>query len=482
MQTLPTLNSFCLYCAIGIFGVYWLQATLFVAALTLDQRKVRAKRIFLFPCCKVEEWKGPDSSISSTQLGFLSGVFDKLGQLLTNNSAKCVLLAVTMAAGGVGLWGLSGLQSKFKSTWFLPKDSDVLQWFNVRETYFQSGGEKCTVYMADLDYPNEMHKIKNLIGNLSGATDIIGNVETWYPHYENYVNYHVGLTKRGRPFPEHGLSPDEFKFFTSKFLFSPMGTAFQPNFITKPEIKCGLKKYDVDLMTFSFQHTFFTLENQDNIKAMNRVKEMIKEQNFSSRVFASTFEYAHWETIQIIDYELYRNLALSVTSVLLVTLILLADLRGSLIVMTSVLLTLVNVMGYMHFWGLTIDVVSSIFIIISIGLCIDFSAHIAHAFMANDGDKNERMRLALQQIGPAVFNGGLSTFICICLLGLSDTYIFISFFKVFTLVIIFGLFHGLIMLPILLSLIGPQSHMSAPTENLELSPRGIGEQGRCKGV
>ena len=42
-------------------------------------------------------------------------------------------------------------------------------------------------------------------------------------------------------------------------------------------------------------------------------------------------------------------------------------------------------MGYMHFWGLTIDVVSSVIIIISIGLCVDYSAHIAHAFLSVQG-------------------------------------------------------------------------------------------------
>ena len=48
-------------------------------------------------------------------------------------------------------------------------------------------------------------------------------------------------------------------------------------------------------------------------------------------------------------------------------LILLADIWGSIIVMVCVTMTLVDVMGYMHFWGLTIDVVSSVIIIISIG-------------------------------------------------------------------------------------------------------------------
>ena len=35
--------------------------------------------------------------------------------------------------------------------------------------------------------------------------------------------------------------------------------------------------------------------------------------------------------------------------------------------------------------GLTIDVVTSIIVIISIGLCVDYSAHIAHAFLTSQG-------------------------------------------------------------------------------------------------
>ena len=41
----------------------------------------------------------------------------------------------------------------------------------------------------------------------------------------------------------------------------------------------------------------------------------------------------------------------------------------------------IDVLGFMHFWGLTIDVVSSIIVIISIGLCVDYSAHIASTFL-----------------------------------------------------------------------------------------------------
>ena len=43
----------------------------------------------------------------------------------------------------------------------------------------------------------------------------------------------------------------------------------------------------------------------------------------------------------------------------------------------------INIAGYMHFWGLTIDTVTTIQLILAIGLSVDYSAHIGHGFMAS---------------------------------------------------------------------------------------------------
>ena len=59
----------------------------------------------------------------------------------------------------------------------------------------------------------------------------------------------------------------------------------------------------------------------------------------------------------------------------------------------NVAITLVNVAGYIGFWGLSLDTVVSIFLTIALGLAVDYSAHIAHAFMAIPGkDRNKRMQ------------------------------------------------------------------------------------------
>ena len=42
--------------------------------------------------------------------------------------------------------------------------------------------------------------------------------------------------------------------------------------------------------------------------------------------------------------------------------------------------------GFLHFWSVTIDTIACINIVLAIGLCVDYSAHIAHAFIVAEGD------------------------------------------------------------------------------------------------
>ena len=57
-----------------------------------------------------------------------------------------------------------------------------------------------------------------------------------------------------------------------------------------------------------------------------------------------------------------------------------------------------------------------------------------------------------------MFNGGFSTFLAFILLANSKSHVFSTFFKVFFLVIVFGLFNGLLLLPVMLSLVGPGAY------------------------
>ena len=67
-------------------------------------------------------------------------------------------------------------------------------------------------------------------------------------------------------------------------------------------------------------------------------------------------------------------------------------------VLSCVLLTLVDITGMIHFWGLTIDTISCVNIVLGVGLCVDYSAHIAHAFIVSKGKRERAHILSLEMI------------------------------------------------------------------------------------
>ena len=58
----------------------------------------------------------------------------------------------------------------------------------------------------------------------------------------------------------------------------------------------------------------------------------------------------------------------------------------------AIILFKVDVAGMMHLWGLTVDTVTSIMLIIAIGLAVDYSAHIGHCFMTISGERNGKLQ------------------------------------------------------------------------------------------
>ena len=58
-------------------------------------------------------------------------------------------------------------------------------------------------------------------------------------------------------------------------------------------------------------------------------------------------------------------------------------------------------------------------------------------------------------MGSSVFHGGASTFLAISVLGFSQTYTFMVFFKTWFGIVVFGMANGFLLLPVILSLVGP---------------------------
>ena len=131
----------------------------------------------------------------------------------------------------------------------------------------------------------------------------------------------------------------------------------------------------------------------------------------------------------------------------------------------------------MQLWGITLDTSAAVLLSVALGLAVDYSAHIAHAFMTITGkSKDERVQKTIIEMGSAVFNGGFSTFLAFSILMISKSFVFKVFFKIFFLVVVFGLFHGLVFLPVVLSLIGPSPTATALIGHNAIKPEGKGTE------
>ena len=140
-----------------------------------------------------------------------------------------------------------------------------------------------------------------------------------------------------------------------------------------------------------------------------------------------------------------------------IALVFIPDLVSVLCIVISMISIMLGLIGSMHAWGLTLSSITMIELIMSVGFCVDFSAHITHAFIASTGkgSRNLRAYKAVMRVGFPIFNSAVSTIIGTLLLGFCKSYIFMSFFKTMIIIMTLGILNSLVFLPVILSLIGP---------------------------
>lgn len=412
---LPALRYFCIYSAVGIASIYFLQITYFVGWLTLDQRRLEDRRHGLLWCWKMSPTWSP-SACSQHDLchEFFSRVYAKV--LLQ----PCVRTAVLLATGvifGVSIWGLASLRQEFDPIWFLPHDSYLYHYFEKQREYFPSSEEPASVYFSNISLVEELPQIQRLTERLLDSK-YVAKVDSWVDKFIAY--WDDALTADPAVFPDR----------LTQFLFSASGAPYRDrNFRFNTTLSCLEDAPPVSATSIDFSYKLQS-SSQERVEAMEGVRDIVHSANMSGEVRVWARAYATWETNKVIKRELFRNLGVATAVVAMTTLVLLASVSASCMVVLCVVFTLVDMAALIHWWGLTIDIVSCIDLVLAVGLCVDYATHVAHTFLTMTGDRPQRAADTLATIGPPVLSGGFSTFLAFVFLANSSSHVFQSFFKV----------------------------------------------------
>jgi Niemann-Pick C1 protein len=111
--------------------------------------------------------------------------------------------------------------------------------------------------------------------------------------------------------------------------------------------------------------------------------------------------------------------------------------------------------------GIHINAVMYVTMVMSIGLLVDFIMHVLLRYYESPGDRREKTTTMLRTMGASILVGGISTFLGTLPLAFSTSEIFYTIFVAFLGLVTLGCGHGLILMPVIISTIGPEDQIRA---------------------
>ncbi|XP_059583721.1 protein patched homolog 2 isoform X2 [Alligator mississippiensis] len=210
----------------------------------------------------------------------------------------------------------------------------------------------------------------------------------------------------------------------------------------------------------------------DFVEAIEGVRAVCEEaaRRHGVRSYPSGDPFLFWE--QYLGLRRWLLLALSIAlacTFLVCALLLLNPWTAGVIVLVLAMMT-VELFGLMGLMGIKLSAVPVVILIASVGIGVEFTVHVALGFLTAVGSRDRRSALALEHVFAPVLDGGISTLLGVLMLAGSEfDFIMRYFFSVLSVLTVLGLLNGLVLLPVLLSVIGPPAEVP-PVDNSSRLP------------
>lgn len=439
----PALRSFSLWACLSVLIDFILSTTIFVAALAIDQRRIDKDRR---DCCNC--FPAVKEPSRKNWFAFDFGVFnrwfsDRFGPFILSRYGKIAFLALFTSVLAGGAYGCSQLHLEFEFARFFPSGSDPRMYADELELHFKVA-EPSYVYLKNTNVSStaEQKKLWDLCRRGDGAI-----AKSKWVQKESLNCWYEALRASEGVTGSDTIAEAEFNSKLGAFL-ETTGAQYGADIIRDETGKVKISR-----IGHNFEYTGST---EEKIERLMVLRKDLKAAGFPAKdCFSYEVKSIFIESLSALPREVATSLLLSLASVGLVTFVLIGHALVAFISMIVVGLILVNVVGFMYFSGYNLNIVSMISLSVAVGFSCDVVVHIARSFMEQVGSRRERAIAAHEELGPPVFHAVLSTVVAVLAFSAASSYIVQSLFSGLASILTLAAAHGLILLPILLSLFGP---------------------------
>jgi predicted RND superfamily exporter protein len=495
-STLPALRDFCVFAAIGIFFDFLFQCTFFVALLFYRAKGTANNRPDWLCCTRVDpestgccscrapicsregkcvccpctsDIPSKDSPGQYESAGLTRRALNSVTALTLRPVGTVVVFLCTAGLLAGAASGMTKLKTDFDVAWFTPDDSPYQETYDFRDRYFRtSGGFPVYVFTKEGNYAaaHSDGSLAALYQRASTCEWIESSISNWYTAF-------VADAGRSTRSEANELA---FASEAKAFVDSAAGARFAQDLVFTTDsngVVSGIRASRAMYLTKE------TNTGEEDISSTKGIRSCVDDRPLDA--FAFFYGFLFYDGLAVVEKETIQNVLVACGCVFIVNVIMLADFLAAFLVLSMIGFVDVCILGFMGHWELDFNSVTAINLVLAVGLAIDYSAHIAHSFLVSKGSGLDRAKEAVDHIGASVFNGAFSTLLAVLPLAFSKSYVFQVFFKMWLMIIIFGTYFGLIVLPVVLRLcapcIGAQGDLGTPEKDTETDATKIEDVG-----